>query len=208
MSNFRRALIKLRSCGVNQQEHSLIRAIYRLCHLRYHITMSLQSATISTRKLMNIHSDNYFVFQLSHIPSISKAKKCIFTTKMTNPRHHTHFLPRICIRGWSGGAMVLGKLPLPGRPTIWMMVGSGPIALAVGVGGGCFNIFTLLYPFSPLSPSLWETARYRLKYCLEGPLNPKQPTNVFVKSTFPLQFCKGTLALQMVKIMTYLNILY
>ena len=22
------------------------------------------------------------------------------------------------IRGWSGGAMVLGKLPVPGRPTI------------------------------------------------------------------------------------------
>ena len=31
--------------------------------------------------------------------------------------------------------------------------------------------------FLPLSPSLWETARYRLKYCLKGPLNPKQPTN-------------------------------
>ena len=41
----------------------------------------------------------------------------------------------------------------------------------------CLDIFTLLYPFSPLSPSLWETARYRLKYCLKGPLNPKQPTN-------------------------------
>ena len=26
-------------------------------------------------------------------------------------------------------------------------------------------------------PPLWETARYRLKYCLKGPLNPKQPTN-------------------------------
>ena len=80
-------------------------------------------------------------------------------------------------RGWSGGAMVLGKVPVPGRPTIWMVVGQGPIALAVGAGGGCLDIFTLLYPFSPLSPSLWETARYRLKYCLKGPLNPKQPTN-------------------------------
>ena len=29
-----------------------------------------------------------------------------------------------------------------------------------------------------LSLSLWETARYRLKYCLKGPLNPKQPTNL------------------------------
>ena len=74
--------------------------------------------------------------------------------------------------GWSDGAMVLGKLPVPGRPTIWMIVGQGSIALAVGAGGGCLDIFTL-YPFSPLSSSLWETARY----CLKGPLSPKQPTN-------------------------------
>ena len=71
--------------------------------------------------------------------------------------------------------MALGKLPVPGHPTIWMIVGQGPIALAVGAGGGCLDIFTLIYPFSPLSPSLWETARYRLKYCLKGPLNPQQP---------------------------------
>ena len=42
---------------------------------------------------------------------------------------------------------------------------------------GLFGIFSLIYLFSFLSPSLWETARYRLKYCLKGPLNPKQPTN-------------------------------
>ena len=60
---------------------------------------------------------------------------------------------------------------------VWMIVGQGPIALAVGVGGGCLDIFSLIYLFSFLSPSLWETARYRLKYCLKGPLNPKQPTN-------------------------------
>ena len=73
--------------------------------------------------------------------------------------------------------MVLGKLPVPGRPTIWITVGQGPTALAVGAGGGCLDIFTLIYPFSPLSPSLWEMARYRLKYCLKGPLIPTQPTN-------------------------------
>ena len=73
--------------------------------------------------------------------------------------------------------MVLGKLPVPGRPTIWITVGQGPAALAVGAGGGCLDIFNLIYPFFPLSPSLWETARYRLKYCLKGPLNPKLPTN-------------------------------
>ena len=79
--------------------------------------------------------------------------------------------------GWSGGAKVLGKLPLPGHPTILNTVGQGPTALAVGAGGGGLDIFTLIYPFSSLSPSLWETARYRLKYCLKRPLSPKQPTN-------------------------------
>ena len=60
--------------------------------------------------------------------------------------------------GVVGGAMVLGKLPAPGRPTIWITVGQGPTALAVGAGAGYMDIFILIYPFSPLSPSLWKTA--------------------------------------------------
>ena len=73
--------------------------------------------------------------------------------------------------GWLGGAMVL-------RPTLSMIVGQGPTALVVGAGGGCLDIFTLIYLFSSLSPSLWETARYRLKYGLRGLLNQttNQPT--------------------------------
>ena len=51
--------------------------------------------------------------------------------------------------------MVLGKIPVPGRPTIRMIVGQGPIALAVGAGGGCLDIFTLIYPFPPLSARGW-----------------------------------------------------
>ena len=35
--------------------------------------------------------------------------------------------------------MVLGKLPVPGRPTIWMIVGQGPTALVVGAGGGVWT---------------------------------------------------------------------
>ena len=73
--------------------------------------------------------------------------------------------------------MVLCKLPVPGRPTIWIIVGQGPTALAVGAGRGCLDIFSLIYHFSVHTPSLWETARYRLKYCLKGPLSPNQPTN-------------------------------
>ena len=42
--------------------------------------------------------------------------------------------------------MVLGKLPVPGRPTNWITVGQGPTPLTVGAGGGLFGRF-----YSPLS---------------------------------------------------------
>ena len=77
--------------------------------------------------------------------------------------------------------MALGKLLVPGRPTILMIVGQGPTAPAVGADGGCLDIFTLIYLFSPLSPSLLETARSRIKYCLKGPLNTNQSTNYTVR---------------------------
>ena len=60
---------------------------------------------------------------------------------------------------------------------IWTRVGQGPTALALGASGGCLDMFNLVYHFSFLSPFLLETARYRLKYCLKGPLSPKQPAN-------------------------------
>ena len=79
--------------------------------------------------------------------------------------------PRIsCLPGRRANHYTTAAFP------VWNKVGQGPTALAVGAGGGCLDIFTLIYPFFPLSPSLWETAQYRLKYCLKGPLNPK-PTN-------------------------------
>ena len=37
--------------------------------------------------------------------------------------------------------MVLGNLPVPGHPTILITVGQGPVALAVGAGGGGLDIF-------------------------------------------------------------------
>ena len=46
--------------------------------------------------------------------------------------------------------MVLGKLPVPGRPTIWITVGQGPAALAVGAGGvvWTFLLSSILSSFS------------------------------------------------------------
>ena len=67
------------------------------------------------------------------------------------------------IRGWSGDAMAQGKLPVPVRPTIWQ----GPIALAVGAGGGCLDIL-LSSILSLLFHPLWETVRYRLTVCCPG----------------------------------------
>ena len=64
---------------------------------------------------------------------------------------------------------------------VWIRVGQGPTALAAGAGGGCLDIFTLIFPFSSLSPSLWETTRYRLKYCLKGSLSPKTTNHCIVK---------------------------
>ena len=80
--------------------------------------------------------------------------------------------------GWSGGAMVLGKLPVPpGRPTNLDLSRARPTALAIGAGGGCLDIFSFVCHLYFLSPSLWEPVRYGLKYRLKGSLNPKQPTN-------------------------------
>ena len=73
--------------------------------------------------------------------------------------------------------MVLGKLSVPGRPTNLDYSRASAYCACSRCGWGCLDIFSLVYQFSFLSPSLWETARYRLKYCLKGPLSPKQPSN-------------------------------
>ena len=63
--------------------------------------------------------------------------------------------------------MVLGKLSVPGRPTKFNnSIRQVPIALAVGAEHFLSRL-SFLFSFS----------RYRLKYCLKGPLNPKQLTN-------------------------------
>ena len=52
-------------------------------------------------------------------------------------------------RGWSGGAKVLGKLSVPGRPTtLDDSRARAYFVLAVGAGGGCLDIFSLVYLFS------------------------------------------------------------
>ena len=45
---------------------------------------------------------------------------------------------------------------MPGRPTIWVIVGQGPIVLAVGAGWGLSGHFSLLYSFFSFSLSLGD----------------------------------------------------
>ena len=51
-------------------------------------------------------------------------------------------------RRWSGGAMVLDKLSVPGRPLIWITLGKGYTALAVGAGGRVLSRISFLSSFS------------------------------------------------------------
>ena len=76
------------------------------------------------------------------------------------------------VQSRGGGALVLGKFSMPGRPTNWKIVGQWPIALAVGAVGVVRTFFLSSIFFLFFLP-LWQTARYRLKYCLKGSLNPK-----------------------------------
>ena len=77
--------------------------------------------------------------------------------------------------------MVLGKLPVPGHPTVWMIVGQGPIALAVGAGGGCLDIFTLLCPFSPLSPFSLGYGPMQTEILSQRAATPKTTNQPFFK---------------------------
>ena len=56
---------------------------------------------------------------------------------------------------WVGGGGVVRrcwvKFQCRGVLLIWIIVGQGPIALAVGAGGGVWTFFSLIYHFSFLS---------------------------------------------------------
>ena len=52
--------------------------------------------------------------------------------------------------------MVLGNLPVSGRPTVLITVGQWPTALLVGAGGGCLYIFTHQSFLSSFSLSLGD----------------------------------------------------
>ena len=80
--------------------------------------------------------------------------------------------------------MVLGNFQCLASYLFGKIVWQGPTVLAVDMGGGCLDIFSLICLFSLLSPPLCGIAQYRLKCCLKGPYTLKQSTNKFMYSTF------------------------
>ena len=58
--------------------------------------------------------------------------------------------------GWSGGAMVLGKLPAPGRPTFLGYSRARAYCACSRCGWGLFVCFSLIYHFSSVSLSLGD----------------------------------------------------
>ena len=122
--------------------------------------------------------DHVLSFYFSDITKVSKIKQM---TKLLH-RNHCLMTPKSTLPwdtgGRSGGAMVLGKLSVPGRPTNLDYSSARAYCACSRCRWGCLDIF-LSSAFSFLSSSLWETARYRLKYCLKGPSSPRttnQPT--------------------------------
>ena len=73
--------------------------------------------------------------------------------------------------------MVLGKLLVPGGLTELDYSRARAYCAYSRCGWGLFGHFYSRLLFLFLSPSLWETARYRLKYSPKGPL--KQPTSQY-----------------------------
>ena len=116
----------------------------------------------------------YFVFQVYVKESFYWIS---WTSKWIQIAHYFQRERESCrspvMRGWSDGAVVLGKLLVPGRPTNLdnSRVRAHCVCSRCG-WGGVGHFFSHLYFFFSFLP-LWETARYRLKYCLKGPLNPK-----------------------------------
>ena len=77
------------------------------------------------------------------------------------------------LRGWSGGAMVLGKLSVPGHPTNLDNSMSRAYCACSRCGLRLLGHFFLSSFFSLFFLPLWEMGLYRLKYCHKGPANPK-----------------------------------
>ena len=75
---------------------------------------------------------------------------------------------------------------MPGRPAYLNYSRARAHYTCSRCGWGLFGHFFSRLSHLFFSPSLWETARYRLKYCLKGPLDPKQPCRALIQTALVL----------------------
>ena len=89
-----------------------------------------------------------------HDTTICCKQEPYYYVKCQGHRPHFNFVHRPQGNlGWSGGAMMLVKLQCRGVLLFWNIVGQETTALTVGVGGGVWTFFSLVYHFSLLSLS-------------------------------------------------------
>ena len=140
--------------------------------------------TSSRREMCTSSISNVIYHKFSH-----GAASCMLNGENVNimlelsvfPSWSQHWKERVFSCKSQGGQVVRWcwvEFQCQGLLLIWIIVGQVSAGLAVGAGGGCLYIFSLVCLFFLLSPCLLEKAQYRLKYCLKWPLNPKQPTNL------------------------------
>ena len=99
-------------------------------------------------------------------PTASAIGPCPTIIQISRTPRHWKFTQHLRTTRPPPGAIVLGNFLVPGRPTNFDYSRARAFCTCRRCGWGGLDIFSLIYHFSLLSPSLWETARYRLKYCL------------------------------------------
>ena len=112
--------------------------------LLFMLTHSLVTMSCVLATLRQVHVPGITGFAENVVP---ENLRCHFRISIQMFEEILHILSPTLLpkhAGWSGGAMVQDKLPVSGRPTIWIKVGQGSTALAVGAGGGCLELFTLI----------------------------------------------------------------
>ena len=110
--------------------------------------MSLTSCFFLCAQILVTSSDNCYCFfavvdsllQNDHVGVMGRGRHPVGIHRL--PEHSvSFFLSYDPSGGWSGGAMVLGKLPVPGRPTNLDKSRARAYCACIRCGRGCLDIF-------------------------------------------------------------------
>ena len=156
------------SVEINSNVSKLIQAysLWFNFHMKspcYLVTLSLESSDFQTfLKQYVILVPLALWFCIVSIFFVSNRKQYVWL--IASSHNKTSSVTVVCIRFsglWlsttRGGRVVLGKIPVPGRPTHLGFSRARAYCACSKCGWGCLDIFSLVYHFSLLSPSTWYT---------------------------------------------------